>query len=175
MKISNHTFVTVSYTLSDDAGIVLDTSNGREPLTYVHGTGGLIGGFEAALDGKSPEDKFSFILSPKEAYGERQESLVFALPKERFAEIENLQIGMQFGVNTPQGAMVMTVTNLGDKEVTLDGNHPLAGSTLHFDVEVLDVRDATEEEIAEALQHTGCGCAEGSHSHGEENCCGCSE
>jgi FKBP-type peptidyl-prolyl cis-trans isomerase SlyD len=173
MKISNHKFVTVEYTLSDDAGAVLDTSRGREPLTYVHGTGGLISGFETALDGRLAADKFSFVLAPKDGYGERNDSLIFNLPRERFSEVEDLKEGMQFAVNGPHGALVMTVTDAGEKEVTLDGNHPLAGSTLHFDVEVLQVRDATEEEIQESLQNTGCSCA--ADGTGEDSCKGCSD
>ena len=173
MKISNHKAVTVSYTLSNDSGAVLDSSNGREPLSYIHGTGGIIPGFEAALEGKSASDRVSFILAPVEGYGERNPELVFSLPKERFGEIDDLREGMQFAVNGPQGGMVMTVIEVGEKEVTLDGNHPLAGCNLHFDVEVLEVRDASEEEIAESLKATSCGCMEGSHPEG--GCAGCSD
>jgi FKBP-type peptidyl-prolyl cis-trans isomerase SlyD len=171
MKISHHKAVTVNYTLSDDSGQIMDTSEGGAPLFYVHGTNGIIPGFETALDGHSPKDSFSFRVEPKDAYGEYNESLVFALPKERFAEVDNLQEGMQFAVNGPGGGMVMTVTGIGDKDVTLDGNHPLAGSTLNFQVEVLEVRDATPEEIEESLSDKGCGCSAGP----EEDCgCGCS-
>jgi FKBP-type peptidyl-prolyl cis-trans isomerase SlyD len=171
MNISHHKAVTLNYTLSDDAGVILDTSKGREPLTYIHGTNGLIPGFESALDGRSPEDSFSFSLAPKDGYGEYNKSLIFSLPRERFAEIDDLREGLQFAVNGPQGAMVMTVTSVGEKDVTLDGNHPLAGSTLHFEVEVLDVRDATPEEIEESLNNRGCGCAESP----DDGCgCGCS-
>jgi FKBP-type peptidyl-prolyl cis-trans isomerase SlyD len=171
MKISNHKAVTVQYTLTDDSGAIVDTSKGREPLSYIHGTGGLLPGFEAALDGKAQADVVSFTLAPKDGYGERNETLIFSLPKERFAEIEDLQAGLQFAVNGPQGSMVMTVTNVGEKDVTLDGNHPLAGTTLHFEVEVLGVRDATEEEIKESLADTGCGCASESHSSDGCSCC----
>jgi FKBP-type peptidyl-prolyl cis-trans isomerase SlyD len=171
MKISNHKAVTVQYTLTDDAGAILDTSKGREPLSYIHGTGGLLPGFEAALDGKAQEDVISFTLAPQDAYGERNDSLIFSLPRERFAEIEDLKEGLQFAVNGPQGAMVMTVINVGDKDVTLDGNHPLAGNTLHFEVEVLGVREATDEEIQESLADTSCGCAGGPAD--DDNGCGC--
>jgi FKBP-type peptidyl-prolyl cis-trans isomerase SlyD len=170
MKITNNKAVTVQYTLKDDDGVIVDTSNGREPLNYIHGTGGLLPGFEAALDGKSQSDVISFTLAPKDGYGERNESLIFSLPKERFAEIEDLREGLQFAVNGPQGAMVMTVTNVGDNDVTLDGNHPLAGNTLHFEVEVLEVRDATEEEIQESMADRGCGCASGGHN--DDGCSG---
>ncbi len=171
MKVSHHKAVTLNYTLSDDAGEILDTSNGRDPLTYIHGTNGLIPGFESALDGRSANDTFSFTLEPKDGYGEYNKSLIFTLPRERFEGIDDLREGLQFAVNGPQGAMVMTVATVGDKEVTLDGNHPLAGSTLHFQVEVLEVRDATAEEIEESLNNKGCGCAEGP----DDGCgCGCS-
>jgi FKBP-type peptidyl-prolyl cis-trans isomerase SlyD len=170
MKISNHSAVTVQYTLKDDTGTIVDTSKGREPLSYIHGTGGLLPGFEAALDGKAQGDVVSFTLAPKDGYGERNESLIFSLPRERFEGIEDLKEGLQFAVNGPQGAMVMTVTNVGDTDVTLDGNHPLADNTLHFEVEVLEVRDATDEEIQESVAGAGCGCA--SEAHGSD--CGCS-
>lgn len=170
MNVSHHKAVTVEYTLSDDAGTILDTSKGREPLSYIHGTGGLLPGFESALEGKSASDRFSFTIGPEEGYGQRNESLVFTVPKERFEEIEGLEEGMHFAVNGPQGGMVMRVTNIAETEVTLDGNHPLAGTTLHFQVEVLDIRDATDEEIQESLADQGCGCDAGSrHAEG----CGC--
>jgi FKBP-type peptidyl-prolyl cis-trans isomerase SlyD len=173
MKISEHKAVTVEYTLSDDAGTVLDTSKGREPLSYIHGTGGIIPGFEAALEGKSTADHVSFTLAPVEGYGERNDELIFSLPRERFSEIDDLREGLQFAVNGPQGGMVMTVVSVGENEVTLDGNHPLAGCNLHFEVEVLEVRDASEEEIAETLKETGCGCMGGSPPEG--GCAGCSD
>ncbi len=172
MIISNHKAVTVEYTLTDDAGIVLDTSKGREPLNYIHGTGGLLPGFESALDGKSAEDSLSFTLEPKDGYGERNPTLIFSLPRERFGEIDDLREGLQFAVNGPSGGMVMTVIKVGEKDVTLDGNHPLAGCTLHFDVKVLEVRDATDEEIQESLSSTGCGCDAGPSENG---CAGCSD
>ncbi|HEY3277613.1 MAG TPA: peptidylprolyl isomerase [Syntrophorhabdaceae bacterium] len=168
MEISNHKAVTVQYTLKDDTGEIVDSSEGREPLFYIHGTDGLLPGFEKALDGKTKGDAISFSLAPKEGYGERNESLIFKLPRERFNDIEDLREGTQFAVNGPQGTMVMTAIEVGDQEVTLDGNHPLAGNTLHFSVEVLDVRDATEEELQESLSNTGCGCASDGPSE-----CGC--
>ena len=166
MKIAHHKAVTVEYTLSDDAGAVLDTSKGREPLSYIHGTGGIIPGFEAALEGKSATDHVSFTLAPVDGYGERNDELVFSLPRERFSEVDDLREGMQFAVNAPHGGMIMTVVNVGEQEVTLDGNHPLAGCNLHFDVEVLEVRDASAEEIAESTKETECGCAECSPPEG---------
>ncbi len=171
MMISHHKTVTVNYTLSDDSGQVLDSSEEGSPLQYVHGTNGIIPDFEAALDGHSAADSFSFMVEPKDGYGEYDESLVFVVPREKFAEVDNLQEGMQFAVNGPHGGVVMTVTGIGEKEVTLDGNHPLAGRPLHFKVEVLEVRDATAEEIQESLSNRGCGCTE---SHDEDCGCGCS-
>lgn len=173
MKVSHHKAVTVQYTLSDETGEILDTSKGREPLTYIHGTGGLLPGFESALEDKSPEEQFSFILEPKDGYGERNESLVFTVPRDRFAEVEDLQKGMHFSVNGPEGGLVMTVTGIGETDVTLDGNHPLAGATLHFQVEVVEVRDATDEEIQESIAEAGCGC--GAESHAGCSCDECSE
>jgi FKBP-type peptidyl-prolyl cis-trans isomerase SlyD len=175
MSITNHKAVTVQYTLKDDAGETIDTSVGRDPLFYIHGTGGLLPGFEAALDGKTKGDTVSFSLEPKDGYGERKPSMIFKVPRERFSDIEDMREGLQFAVNGPQGTMVMTALKIDDKNVTLDGNHPLAGKNLHFEVEVLDVRDATEEEIRESLADTGCGCSEPGHDHPGGGCSGCSE
>lgn len=148
MNIEKEKVVTVEYTLKDAQGTVIDTSRGREPLTYIHGAGGMIPGFEAALEGKTPTDKFEFVIAPKEGYGERNESLVFPVPREEFRRIEGLHAGMQLRVKTPEGSTtVMTVTNIEENTVTLDANHPLAGQSLYFDVEVLGVRDATPAEL----------------------------
>jgi FKBP-type peptidyl-prolyl cis-trans isomerase SlyD len=169
MQITKHKAVTVEYTLTDDAGQVLDSSRNRAPLTYIQGVGNMINGFETALEGKQDGDKFSFDVAPADGYGERDETLVFAVPKDRFQETPDLEVGMRFQVQTPDGAMIMAVDRIEENSVVLDGNHPLAGNRLHFDVEVVGVREATDEELTESHNHgQGCGC-----SCDESDCGGC--
>jgi FKBP-type peptidyl-prolyl cis-trans isomerase SlyD len=171
MIIGKDKAVTLDYTLCDESGETLESSKGREPLTYIHGSGGLIKGFETALEGRSPKDSFSFTVKPEEAYGERRQDLLFQAPKEHFGGISDLVVGMPLRVQTPNGAMVVTVAAIEDDKIFLDGNHPLAGKALTFAIKVLDVRDATAEEIEQAHQPAeGCGGSCGS-SCGEE-CCG---
>ena len=160
MQITKHKAVTVEYTLTDDAGQVLDSSRNRAPLTYIQGVGNMINGFETALEGKQAGDKFSFDVAPADGYGERDDALVFTVPKERFQGTPDLEVGMRFQVQTPEGAMIMAIDRIEENSVVLDGNHPLAGNRLHFDVEVVGVREATDDELTEA------------HNHGQE--CGCS-
>ncbi len=167
MRIEADRVVTVAYTLTNEKGEVLDTSKGREPLTYIQGTG-MIEGFQTALEGKSPKDAFSFTVKPEEGYGERRPELLFQVDKEQLREIPEIAVGVPLRVRTPDGTMVAIVAEIGDEKVTLDGNHPLSGMTLTFDVEVIDVREATGEELARAKQEEGCGCGT---SHQET--CGC--
>jgi len=169
MQITKHKAVTVEYTLTDDAGQVLDSSRNRASLTYIQGVGNMINGFETALEGKQDGDKFSFDVAPADGYGERDEALVFAVPRDRFQETPDLEVGMRFQVQTPDGAMIMAVDRIEENSVVLDGNHPLAGNRLHFDVEVVGVREATDHELTEAHNHgQGCGC-----SCEESGCGGC--
>ena len=156
MIITKDKAVTLNYTLSDEKGDVLETSKGRAPLTYVHGVG-MIQGFEAALEGKSPKDAFSFTVKPEEGYGERKPDLVFQVPREQLQGITGLSVGQPLRVRTPDGAMVAIVSSIADDAVVLDANHPLAGMTLTFDVEVLEVRDATAEELSQTRQACVCG------------------
>ena len=175
MIIAKDKAVTLEYTLSDESGETLESSKGREPLTYIHGTGGLIRGFEVALEGKSPKDNFSFTVKPDDAYGERRQEMLFQAPKEQLKSVAGLSVGMPLRVQTPSGAMVVTVAAIEDDKVLLDGNHPLAGKDVTFAVEVLDVRDATAEEIALAHHPAeGCGtsCGTSCGSTCGEDCCG---
>jgi FKBP-type peptidyl-prolyl cis-trans isomerase SlyD len=173
MEIANQKAVTVEYTLTNDTGEVLDSSRNREPLTYVQGMGNMISGFETALQGKQAGDKFSFEVAPADAYGEQDNALLFTVPKDRFEGTPDLEVGMRFQVQTPNGAMIMAVDRIEENSVVLDGNHPLAGKKLHFDVEVVGVRDATDEELTEA-QHPaqGCGCSCDDSGCGDSGCGG---
>jgi FKBP-type peptidyl-prolyl cis-trans isomerase SlyD len=170
MRISKDKAVTLDYTLSGEQGETIETSKGKEPLTYIHGSGGLIKGFETALEGKSPKDSLTFTVNPEDGYGPRHEELVFQAQREQFAEIPELAIGMPLRVQTPEGTMVVRIAEVHDKHVLLDANHPLSGRTLTFDVQVIEVRDATPEEL-EDMEQDRCGC--GADACGDSCGAGC--
>ncbi|NJL24168.1 MAG: peptidylprolyl isomerase [Calothrix sp. SM1_5_4] len=162
MTITAEKVVSIHYTLKDDSGEVLDSSAGADPLVYLHGTSSIIPGLEEALEGRRQGDKFNVKVPPAKAYGERNEKMVQRIPKDQFPDPERLQAGMQFQINSGQGPLVLTVVEVDGSDVTVDGNPPLAGVTLHFDVEVTDVRDATKEELAHGHAH-----GPGGHHHHE--------
>ena len=161
MNISENCVASIHYTLTDGDGKVIDTSEGQEPLAYLHGAGNIIPGLEKALLGKSVGDKFTVSIPAAEAYGLRDDSMVQELPSNMFSGIENIEVGMEFHAETEQGLQVVTVTNVEGDNVTIDGNHPLAGVDLTFDVDVADIRPASEEE----LQHGHAHGAGGHHHH----------
>jgi len=150
MQATSERVVSIEYTLTDESGNVLDSSEGRAPLSYLHGARRIIPGLERALDGKSPGDEFEVTVSPAEAYGERHPELVQSVPRERFPEGTVPSIGQQFQVQTETGPRVVTVAGVEENAVTLDGNHPLAGQPLNFAVKVVDVRAATPEEMQQS-------------------------
>jgi FKBP-type peptidyl-prolyl cis-trans isomerase SlyD len=161
MTIAKGKVATIDYTLTNDAGQVLDSSQGREPLTYLHG-GGLIPGMEQALEGRSAGDAFAITIPPEQGYGAKDPNMVQPVPRSNFAGVPNIEKGMQFQARSPDGsaARVVTVVDVSDETVTVDANHPLAGETLHFDVSVKDVRDASPEELAHGHAH-----GPGGHHH----------
>lgn len=161
MQVEEKKVVGIHYKLTDDNGQVLDSSENADPLMFIYGIGMLIPGLEKALLGKSKGDQLTVSINPEEAYGERDDALTQMVPKSQFDEPENLQVGMQFQVETEQGVLVVTVTEVTDQEVKIDGNHPLAGMTLNFDVTVEEVRDATNEELDHGHVH-----GPGGHHHG---------
>jgi FKBP-type peptidyl-prolyl cis-trans isomerase SlyD len=156
MQISKNKVASIHYTLKDNQGTVIDSSAGREPLNYLHGAGNLIAGMEEGLEGKTKGEKFQLKIVPAKGYGEKDESLVQKVPRSAFGGQE-IKTGMRFSTN--QGGVV-TVTNVGLDSITVDGNHPLAGVELNFDVEVMDVRNATSEEISHGHVHGA-----GGHHH----------
>lgn len=153
MKITTNTVVSMHYTLTNDDGTQLDSSRGKEPLVFLQGYQNIIPGLEKEMEGKEKGETFTATISPEMAYGERVDQLVQALPKSNFPDPNNLQVGMQFQASSEAGPLNLTVVEVKDDTVTVDGNHPLAGVTLNFDVEVMDVRAATEEEIAHKHVH----------------------
>ncbi|MCU0975420.1 MAG: peptidylprolyl isomerase [Steroidobacteraceae bacterium] len=160
MKIAEDKVVSIHYTLKDSAGTVLDASAGSEPLAYLHGAGNIIPGLENALEGKKSGDKLSVTVEPSQGYGERDERLVQAVPRSAFKGIDQLAPGMQFQAQGPQGTRLVVVTHVATDVVTVDANHPLAGQTLHFEVEIAEVRDATSEELEHGHVH-----GPGGHHH----------
>ncbi len=146
MEIAAARVATFHYILTDDAGQVIDRSPDDQPLSYFHGAGNIVPGLEKALDGRRAGDSLTVEVAPAEAYGERVESLVQQVPREAFQGIDRIEPGMQFQANGGQGPVLVTVMEVGDTQVRIDGNHPLAGKTLHFDVRITDVREATEDE-----------------------------
>ena len=144
--------VTINYKLTDDGGQVLDSSEGREPLTYIHG-GGLIPGMEQALEGRSTGEQFNVVIPPEQGYVQKDPNMVQSVPRSNFGGATQIEPGMQFQARTPQGSRVVTVVAVEPETVMIDANHPLAGKTLHFDVSVVGVRDASPEELQHGHAH----------------------
>lgn len=160
MNVASNKVVCIHYTLRDEAGVMLDASSGRAPLAYLHGNGNLIPGLESTLAGKSAGDKLEVTIAPEQGYGVRDAGLVRILPRGKFADVGEIRPGMQLQTKGPGGARLVTVTHVERDLVTVDGNHPLAGKTLHFQVEIAEVREATREELKHGHVH-----GPGGHQH----------
>ena len=149
MQVIKDAVASIHYTLKNDEGMVLDTSEGREALPYLHGAGNIVLGLEAAVEGKTVGEEVQVRIEPAEAYGEKNDQMIQTIPREHMPEGVELQVGMQLQAQTPDGqAQVVTIVALTNTDVTLDGNHPLAGVALNFAVEIVDVRKATQAEIS---------------------------
>ncbi len=156
MTIAENSVVTIAYTLRNDEGQVLDSSDENGSISYLHGHQNIVPGLENALAGKVVGDTVNAEIEPADGYGERREDLVFSVPRDRLPQEEELVEGMQFRAQVAEGQeLIVTLVDVGDSEVTLDGNHPLAGEKLVFDVEVENVREATAEEIDHGHVHDG--------------------
>ncbi len=147
MEITDRCVATVQYELRTDDGTLVHSSRTSEPLVYIHGSGKLMPGLEKALLGKRVGDKFKALVAPAEAYGPRHERLVQVVPLSAFEGVETVRPGAKFLTDTAEGSLLATVIRVEGERVTVDGNHQLAGKTLHFDLEVTEVRDATLDEI----------------------------
>ena len=147
MEIAERRVAAIHYTLTNDAGEVIDKSPTDAPLTYLHGAGNIIPGLEKALVGKKAGDSLNADVAPEEGYGPRHDGLIQTVPRSAFEGVESVQPGMQFEARTPQGPLLVTVTKVEPEQVIVDGNHPLAGQNLHFAVEVAEVREASEAEL----------------------------
>jgi FKBP-type peptidyl-prolyl cis-trans isomerase SlyD len=155
MKIAAGSVVTIEYTLTDDDGEVIDTSDG-EPLEYLHGHGQLVPGLERELEGRKAGDSLKVVVPPKDGYGDHDPARVVEVDRSELPEDIDPEIGLELTTEGPDGEPItLWVTDVEEGTVTLDGNHPLAGQTLNFAIDVRAVRAATAEE----LQH--------GHVHGE--------
>lgn len=160
MKVEKNHVISIDYTLKDDQGEILDTSDGRGPLLFIQGIGNIIPGLEKALEGKVIGDHVKVRIAPEDAYGVREDSLIQKVPKDQFETPDTLEIGMQFEVETEQGHMVVSVVQIEEFHIMVDGNHPLAGVPLNFDVRIKDIRSASKEEMAHGHVHGA-----GGHHH----------
>lgn len=158
MQIEPNSVVTLHYTLKDNDGKIIDQSD-DDSFLYLHGAMNIIPGLENALTGKSAGDELSIKVSPEEGYGVKEENRIQEVPKDMFDSAEEIKVGVQFHAQSPDGAaVVVTVTEVKDDVVVIDGNHALAGMELNFDVKVVDVREASAEEIEHGHVH-------GPHGH----------
>jgi FKBP-type peptidyl-prolyl cis-trans isomerase SlyD len=153
LTVANDVAVTIEYTLRDDDGNVLDTSRGRAPMVYLHGHGNLIPGLERELAGQAVGAELNVSVAPAEAYGEHDPEKIQVVPRSAFAGIDQIEAGMQFQAEGPAGRTVVTIAEVDGDSITVDGNHPLAGKTLHFEVAIEDLREGTADEIAHGHIH----------------------
>jgi len=160
MQIAHQKVVSIHYTLTNVDGDIIDSSEGSEPLSYLHGFGNIIPGLENALTGRKAGDRFTVSVAPAEGYGERDDGMIQSVPRNAFQGVDEIQPGMQFQAQSPEGMQLVTVIGVEKDEVILDGNHPMAGLTLNFAVEITAVRDATHEELDHGHIH-----GPGGHHH----------
>lgn len=160
MQIAPNHVVSIDYTLRNDAGDIVDSSQGNAPLAYLHGHHNIIPGLENALTGRAVGDSFSITIPPAEAYGERDPGMIQSVPRNMFQGVDVIEPGMKFQAQTQGGVQVVTVTAVDGDLIELDANHEMAGQTLHFEVTVTDIRDATEEELSHGHVH-----GPGGHDH----------
>lgn len=160
MQIEAQKVVTLNYTLTDNEGNVIDQSNDAS-FAYLHGANNIIPGLENALSGKTAGDSLNVSVEPAEGYGERDPAKTQAVPRNMFPQDTDIQVGMQFHAQGPNGeTLVVTVVGVEEETITVDGNHPLAGVQLNFQVEVMEVREASQEELEHGHVH-----GPGGHDH----------
>lgn len=160
MQIAKDKVVSIDYTLTDSAGSVLDSSKGHAPLSYLHGSGNIIPGLEKALEGKSAGDSLQVVVPPEQGYGVRDPKLIQDVPRTAFGKAE-VKAGMQFRAEGPNaGSRMVTVVSVQKDTVQIDANHPLAGQTLNFDVKIVSIREASQEELDHGHVH-----GPGGHHH----------
>jgi len=160
MNITKDKVVLIDYTLTDKDGQIIDKSDPSTPLAYLQGNGNLLPKLEEHLEGKAIGDSLKVVLAPEDGYGVHDTSKVIDVPREMFKDVDEVKPGMRFQARGPHGVQLLCVVGVEDETVKVDGNHPLAGVTLHFDVTVRDIRPATAEELAHGHVH-----GPGGHHH----------
>jgi len=153
MNIETNKVVSFHYTLSNEQGEEIETSRERSPMSYLHGAGNIIPGLEKAMTGKASGDRFEVTIEPKDAYGERNEDAIKRVPAKHFKNAGPLEPGRPVIMHTQNGPVQVTIVKVGRFNVDIDSNHPLAGQSLTFDVEITEVRDATAEEKSHGHAH----------------------
>lgn len=141
------------YTLTDKDGNQVDSSQGHAPLLFLEDSGQIIPGLEKEIIDLNVGDKKKVEVKANEAYGDIVQELVITVQKNQFPEGAVLNVGDQFQVNNDPGAPIFTIKEIKDEEVTIDGNHPMAGKDLFFDIEITEKRNATDEEMAHGHAH----------------------
>ena len=159
MIVEKEKAVSINYVLTNDSDEMLDSTQHQAPMVYLHGASNILPGLEDALEGKSIKSRVRKIIPAEEGYGKNNPELVQTVPLSTFPNSEKIETGTQFELETSYGTRLATIAKIENGEVTIDMNHPLAGQNLHFDVEIVDIRDATAEEIDKGHIHVeGCGC-----------------
>lgn len=158
MEIAKNRVVSFEYTLKNDGGNIIDQSETGEPLIYLHGAENIIPGLEQALEGKRVNDALSVSIEAVDGYGEYNSEMTQVVPSSMFEGVDSIEVGMQFQAQTEQGVQVIRVSEVNGDQITIDGNHPLAGERLHFDVTVTDIREASAEELEHGHVHSGGSC-----------------
>ncbi len=153
MQVADNLVISIDYTLINDDNEELDSSKGQEPLAYIQGANNIVQGLEEALTGKSVGDSFNVTIEPEKAYGLYHEDMKQVTDKSMFEGVENLEVGMMFNADVSHGTGVVTITKIEGDQITIDGNHPLAGETLTFDVNIVDIREATADELKNGHIH----------------------
>ena len=168
MTIAKNKVAEIAYRVKNSEGKVIDSTDDREPLEYLHGHENVIPGLEKALEGRSADDAFEAVVEPEDGYGEYDSALVIDVPRGEFPHDAEITVGAQFDAESDAGSVMVTVTRVKGGVVTVDANHPLAGARLFFSGRVVSVRDATREEIARGDLARGCECEECGN-----DCCSC--
>lgn len=161
MQITTDKVVLMDYTLKTRTGDVIDSTEGQEPLSYLHGFGMIVPGLETELEGKTVGDNVKVTVEPKDAFGERDDKLRQEVDRKEFEGVGDIEIGMQFlvpGDDEKDEEIVISIVDMTPETVTVDGNHALAGQTLNFDVTIREIRDATAEELEHGHPHGAGGC-----------------
>jgi FKBP-type peptidyl-prolyl cis-trans isomerase SlyD len=153
MKVEKNKVVTIDYVLKNDAGEILDSSEANGALPYIHGTGSLVPGLERELEGRSPGDAISAVVEPEDGYGEYEADAIFEVPKKNLEGLGEIEEGTSFHAETDEGIQLLTVKEIKATTVLVDANHPLAGETLHFEVKIVDIREASPEELEHGHVH----------------------